>query len=496
MKISKKYSLLITFLVGILIGIVLVTFNKVLFPKNFLYSQYETDNSTILTNLTEDNYYKYYPIFSETYKIIKREFFDGTKTTAKRLFYGAIKGMLESLEDPYTVFMDPRTSKEFTMEMSGSFGGLGIQIEIRNGFLTVVSPMEDTPAWKAGIKPGDKIIEIEGVSTKGITTREAAEKLRGKPGTKVTITIEREGINIPFKITITREEIKLKTVKSDKIVTNQKTYGYVKLLEFTQPTAEDLKKQLLNLIDKKIEGLIVDLRNNPGGLITSVATIVDYFQDDGLIVYTKGRTPENNSEFYASKETTIVPLNLPIVILINQGSASASEIFTGALKDTGRAVVVGKTSFGKGSVQKTYVFPADGSLIKYTVAKYYTPSGKCIDKEGVKPDINEEIWYETLDENEKKSIISLQNTNIISEFLKKNTEINEDKIKELISILEKEGYKLSKKSVEYLIWMKKIENIMPPVYNLKFDNQLGKALEVLENYSKFKKNYKVYKNPN
>ncbi|MGC8765693.1 MAG: S41 family peptidase [Brevinematia bacterium] len=494
MNFFKRHSLLITFFAGILIGIALIEANKTFLAKNFLYSQ-TAESSETLTNLTDDNYYKYYPVFSEAYKIIKREFIDGTKTTAKRLFYGAVKGMLESLEDPYTTFMDPTTSKEFTMEMSGSFGGLGIQIDIRNGWLTVISPMEDTPAWKAGIKPGDKIIEIEGVSTKGITPREAVEKLRGKPGTKVTITIEREGISTPFSVTMIREEIKLKTVKSDFIKTKDKTYGYVKLLEFTQPTAEDFKSQLSSLLNRKIDGLIVDLRNNPGGLITSVANIVDYFQDEGLIVYTKGRTLENNTEFYASKDTTIVPMDLPVVILVNQGSASASEIFTGALKDTGRAVVVGKTTFGKGSVQKTYVFPTDGSLIKYTVAKYYTPSGKCIDKEGIKPDIEEEMWYDQLKDEEKKEMISLQNTNIISEFLKKNKEINEEKIRELQSYLEQNGYKLNKKSVQYLVWMKKIENILPPVYNLEFDNQLEKSIEVLENYKKYKKNYKVYKNP-
>ncbi len=491
MNFTKKYSIFITFISGIIIGIILIAFNKIFFTGQLLYSQQSISTNTI-EKIEDDNYFKYYKIFTDAYKIIKREYYDSKKTTAKNLIYGAIKGMLESLEDPYSVYMEPEFANEFTTEMSGNFSGVGLQVDIRDGAPTVVSPLENTPAWRAGIKPGDRIIEVDGVSTKNLPIFEIRDKLRGNVGTKVVLTIYREGIKEPFRITLTREVIKLKTVKTEII---DKKYGYIKLLEFTLPTAGDFKKELINLMDKNIDGLIIDLRNNPGGLITSVAKIANYFHKEGLIVYTRGKMMENNGEYYANPEETIVPLELPLVVLVNEGSASASEIFTGSIKDTGRGIVVGVKTFGKGSVQKTYTFPEDNSMIKYTVARYFTPSGKCIDKEGIEPDIKEEMWFDMLKEEEKKAIIELNNTNIISEFLKKNKEIKEEKKKELLSSLEKSGYKISPMALNYLIWMKKNENSIPPVYNLEFDNQLSKALEVLKNYNKFKKKYTVYKEP-
>lgn len=493
MNFRKKYSIFLTFIAGIFIGLLLIAINKTFFSGSLLYSQATPTNS--IQNIEDDNYFKYYKMFTDAYKIIKREFFDSKKTTAKNLLYGAIRGMLESLEDPYSIYMEPEFAKEFNTEMSGNFSGVGLQVDLRDGWPTVISPLEDTPAWKAGIKPGDKIIEVEGVSTKNTPISEIRDKLRGNPGTKVTITIAREGIKEPFKITITREVIKIKTVKTDIINTKNKKIGYIKLLEFTLPTAEDFKKELSTLLDKKIDGLIIDLRYNPGGLITSVVKIADYFHNEGLIVYTRGKTEENNSEFYASQEDTFVPLNLPLVVLVNEGSASASEIFTGSIKDTGRGVIVGTKTFGKGSVQKTFQFQEDGSMIKYTVARYFTPSGKCIDKEGIEPDITETMWFDKLNEEEKKAIININNTNIISEFVKKNKEITEEKKKDFIINLEKQGYKISRITLDYMLWMKKIENNLPPVYNLEFDNQLSKAVEVLENYNKYKKNYKIYKEP-
>ncbi len=222
---------------------------------------------------------------------------------------------------------------------------------------------------------------------------------------------------------------------------------------------------------------------------------MDYFHNEGLIVYTRGKTEENNNEYYATQDDTFVPLNLPLVVLVNEGSASASEIFTGSIKDTGRGIIIGTKTFGKGSVQKTFQFQEDGAMIKYTVARYFTPSGKCIDREGIEPDINEVMWFDKLSEEEKKSIININNTNLISEFIKKNKEINEEKKKDFLENLEKQGYKISRLALDYMLWMKKIENNFPPVYNLEFDNQLTKAIEVLENYNKYKKSYKIYKEP-
>lgn len=490
MKQNKKITIFLVFLSGFLFGALMFSLNKI-FNTPYAYAEPVSTNSQAASS-DEDNYFKYFKMFNESYLIIKREFYEKNALTSKNLIYGAIKGMLESLDDPYTTFMDPSVSKEFSIDVTGSFGGLGIQIDIRDGWLTVIAPMEDTPAWRAGIKPGDKIIEIEGVSTKGITVKEAIDKLRGKIGTKVTITVAREGISEPFKVTLRREEIKLRTVKTDTINYGKKKIAYIKLLEFSMPTAEEFKKQLSSSLEKHPDGLIVDLRNNPGGLLNVVTICANFFIDEGLIVYTRGRLPENNQDYRAKPEEAFVPKDLPMVVLINQGSASASEIFAGAMKDTGRAVIVGMKSFGKGSVQKTYVFPQDGSTIKYTVAKYFTPSGALIDKIGLMPDVEEKIWYETLNEEEKNSLIKMQNTNFIKEFLTENPSYTEEKLQDFRKELISKGYTISEKSLLFLIKNKKSENQIPPVYDLEFDNQLKKSLDVLESYNQYKKPFKVY----
>lgn len=495
MNHSKKITVLIIFLAGFLFGISVLTVNKLFFSHNLLYAETNTANTDKPSDPEDDNYFKYYPMFQEAYKVIKREYFDDKKVTAKNMMYGAIKGMLENLDDPYSTFMDPSISKEFSIDMKGSFGGLGIQIDVRDGWITVISPIEDTPAWKAGMKPGDKIIEIEGNTTKGYSVKQAVDKLRGKPGTKVTITVAREGIKEAFHLTLKREEIKLVTVKSSIIEANGKNYAYIKVLEFSMPTAEDFRNQLQKLLDKQPDGLIVDLRNDPGGLLQVVINMVNYFQNEGLIVYTKGKLPENNNESYANKENAFVPLDLPMVVMINQGSASASEIFAGAMQDTGRAVLVGVKSFGKGSVQKTYPFPSDGSQIKYTVARYYTPSGVSIDRIGLTPNVEEKMWLDLISDNEKNSLVKIQNTNFIKDFLTKTPNPNEENIKEFQKSLQKQGFEAGVKSLSFLIKLKKNENALPQNYDLEFDNQLSKALEVLGKYKEYKKPYKVFKEP-
>ncbi len=491
---AKKFSILLIFLAGFVFGISLLTLNKMFFSANLAYADAPSTNEQENPfDPDENNYFKYYRMFNESYNIIKREFYDQKMVSAKNMMYGAMKGMLENLDDPYTTFMDPTIAKEFGIDVTGSFGGLGIQIDMRDGNLTVISPMEDTPAWKAGIKPGDKIIEIEGGTTKGMSVKEAVDKLRGKTGTKVTITISREGVAEPFKVTLKREEIKLKTVKSEMIEYHKKKYAYIKMLEFSMPTADEFKKQIKDRLDKKPDGIIVDLRNNPGGLLNVVSDCVNYFLDEGLIVYTRGRLPENNQDFTAKKEDTFVPLDLPLVVLINQGSASASEIFAGAMQDTGRGVLVGMKSFGKGSVQKTFTFPDDGSTIKYTVAKYFTPSGVCIDKIGLTPNVEEKYWYEALSDDEKTALVKIQNTNFIKDFLSRNPSVSEAKVQEFRKKLQEKGFKIGEQPLAFLIKMKKTENEVLPVYDLEFDNQLVKALNIMGDYSKYKKPFKVYR---
>lgn len=299
----------------------------------------------------------------------------------KQLLYGSLRGMLSAL-DPYSTFFTPEEFKEFTSETQGEFGGLGIEITMESNKLLVVSPIEDTPAYRAGIKAGDWIVEIDGEPTDKMTLFQAVKKMRGKPGTKVTLTIFRKGVEKPFKVEITRDIIKVKSVKTKELENGK--IGYIRLTQFQENSAEEFQKALKQFKDK--EGIIIDLRNNPGGLLTSAVSISDMLLPKGkLIVYTQGRDPKNKEEFYSQSEP-IITTKVPIAVIVNKGSASASEILTGALKDNKRAIVVGDTTFGKASVQTLVPLP-DGAGVKLTVAHYYTPSGSLIMNKGITPDI-------------------------------------------------------------------------------------------------------------
>ncbi len=334
-------------------------------------------NAKTKKDLSED--LKLLGIYTDVFKIVQDNYVEPVE--AKKLIYGSLRGMLSSL-DPYSTFFSPEEFKEFTTETHGEFGGLGIEITMENHKLIIVSPIEDTPAYKAGLKPGDVIIEIEGEPTEKMTLFQAVKKLRGKPGTKVTITIWRKGVEKPFKVTITRAIIKIKSVKTKELDNGK--IGYIRLTQFQENSAEDFEKALLKFKDK--EGIIIDLRNNPGGLLSVAVRIADMLLPKGdLIVYTKGRTSRSNDKFYSINEP-IVSKDLPIVVIVNKGSASASEILTGALMDNDRALSVGDKTFGKASVQTLIPLP-DGSGIKLTTAHYYTPSGKLIMNKGITPDI-------------------------------------------------------------------------------------------------------------
>lgn len=315
--------------------------------------------------------------FTEVLAIVKRNYVEEVKP--KDLIYGAIKGMLNSL-DPHSGFMPPEAYKEMQVETKGEFGGIGIQIGIKEGFLTVIAPIEDTPAYKAGIKAGDKITKINKENTRDMTIQDAVTKMRGTPKTSVTISILREGWTDSKDFTIVRDIIKIKSVKVKML---EDGIGYIKISQFQEQTASDLTAAIKTINDEKLNSIILDLRNNPGGLLNSAIDVSGQFLPKGkLVVYTKTRSGEK-SEFFTEGEKG---LTQPMIVLVNQGSASASEIVSGALKDWNRAVVLGTQTFGKGSVQ-TVIPLTDGAGLRLTTAKYYTPKGKSIQNTGITPDI-------------------------------------------------------------------------------------------------------------
>lgn len=329
---------------------------------------------------TKENFYKELDLLGRVFSVIEQRYVEDK--SPKDLIYGAIRGMMLSL-DPYSQFLTPEDYKELLIDTEGEFGGIGIQITIRKGLLTVVSPLEDTPGWEAGLEGGDIIVKINGETIENITLNEAVKRLRGKPGTKVTITVLKNRTKQIKDITITRALIKLKDIKNGTIL--EQGIGYVKLLEFRNSTSQELQKVLGELDKKGMRGLILDLRNNPGGLLGSAVRVASLFLEDGKIIVTtksRGKPPVD----YKALRLPRKYLDIPIVILINKGSASGSEIVAAALRENNRAILMGETSFGKGSVQ-TVIPLFDGSALRLTTAKYYTPLGNDINEKGVAPDI-------------------------------------------------------------------------------------------------------------
>ncbi len=306
--------------------------------------------------------------------------------TTKDLLEGAINGMLGSL-DPHSAYLTPDLYRELQVDTKGSFGGLGIEITNRSGILTVVSPIEDTPADRAGIEPGDQIIKIEGEFTKDLSLMDAVKKMRGRPGSKVQISVKREGEADLIDFTITREDIQIKSVKWRDL---GQGYGYLRITQFQERTAQNVEKALEKIgapYAGKIRGLVLDLRNDPGGLLSQAVQVSDEFLDSGKIVYTDGRLENQKQKYFAHRQKSYT--DFPMVILVNGGTASAAEIVAGALQDHKRALVLGTPTFGKGSVQT--ILPLDDtSAIRLTTARYYTPNGRSIQATGIVPDIEME----------------------------------------------------------------------------------------------------------
>jgi carboxyl-terminal processing protease len=319
-------------------------------------------------------------VLADVLAIVERNYVEPVQPN--KLISGAINGMLETL-DPHSSYMTPEVFKEMQTETRGSFGGVGFEITIRDKVLTVVAPIEDTPAFRAGIQSGDQIWRVDGKPTKDMSLIDAVKMMRGPQGTQVTLTIMRSGFTEPQDFTLTRAVISIRSVRSKVL---EEGYGYMRINQFIEKTHGDLKTALDRLEGKEgtLKGLVLDLRNNPGGLLEQAVKVSDEFLDSGLIVYTEGRVDSQKMKFFA--QTKGKKHDYPLIVLVNGGSASASEIVAGAFQDHGRAVILGTQTFGKGSVQ-TIIPMEDGSAVRLTTARYYTPNGRSIQAQGITPDI-------------------------------------------------------------------------------------------------------------
>ena len=338
-------------------------------------------NFTFTNSYSNNKLYEKIDLFGEVIEKIKKDYVDDVNES--KMMDSAINGVLQSL-DPYSAYMSPELFNEMQTDTRGEFGGLGIEIGMESGVVKVISPIDDTPAEKAGIKAGDYIVKIGNEQVQGKSLMEAVKLMRGPVGTSIELTIRRKNVKKPLEFKITRKIIEIKSVNSE-ILGDKKNLGYIRLKSFN----ENSDKQFLDIVkkfekDSKINGYILDLRNNPGGLLTQAINITDFFLDDGEIVSTKGRKASETRKFFARKGDQIK--GKPIIVLINNGSASASEIFAGALKDHKRAIILGENSYGKGSVQS--IIPLrNGGGMRLTISKYYLPSGDSISEVGVTPDI-------------------------------------------------------------------------------------------------------------
>ncbi len=417
----------------------------------------------------------YITTIREIFDFIQKHYVDEVEPAV--LYEGAMKGLFDSLGDPHSNYLSQRDMIDMADTTSGEFGGVGLYIskatdpkEGEQAFVEVAAPIENTPGWRAGIMTGDLIIAINNESTDALTMDQVLERLRGKPGTDVTIMIRR-GKEIEFPVTLTREIIEVPTVKHAMIGNT----GYLKLLTFTPMTDPRAREALKEFQAAGYTSLILDLRNNYGGLLDSATRICDLFFDGGVVVSTKSRLPGENKEFRASRGV-VVPANMPVIVLINRASASASEIVAGALKDRGRAYLVGEKSYGKGSVQQVFPLPdADG--FKLTVARYYTPSDVNIDIVGIPPDM--EVLTPEFAETDVESLKKLLEGKEIPDYVKAHPTMTSAEIRIYAAELSKK-YKLDAELLRILVRNEQTRIGDAPVYDLEYDVQLQKAIDILK----------------
>ena len=425
--------------------------------------------------------FQYLKKLNTIFDFVQRNYVDDVD--AKVLYEGAVKGLMESLDDPYTSYLDEETIRDLSDTTTGNFGGVGLSIskavESKPGkpaYVEVASPIEDSPGAKAGILAGDYITEIDGKPTAPMTMQDVLDHLRGEVGKPVTVTVLR-GKNLKFSVELVRALIEVPTVKYGMI----NSTGYLRIIQFTPDTPARVQDAIDFFEKNKFANMIIDLRDNPGGLITSVADVADKFIDEGPIVSTKSRLQNENTVFLANPKATKLK-NIPIVVLINQGSASASEILAGALKDNHLAYLVGQRTYGKGSVQQVIPLGNDEE-IKMTIARYYSPSDTNIDKVGIVPDL--EVSYPKLSDENEKSYVKLMEANVISEYVENHPDMTESDIADYAKQLKTE-YDLEERLLRRLVRMQVNRHKSDIVYDLDFDIQLNAALEILSDKASFR----------
>jgi len=412
--------------------------------------------------------------------IIQNSYVD--EVDSDTLFKGAMDGMFSNLNDPYSLYLDDEFLEQMTDTTKGKYGGVGLYISKdrfdpenpygRLPYVKVVSPIEDTPGWRAGINAGDYIFAIEDESAEGFTTQDVSNRLRGTPGSDVKVTLLRDG-GITFDVVLTRAEIEIPTVKST-VIDNR--IAYLRIIEFTPFTEPRVEESLREFTSQGLDKLIIDVRSNPGGLLDSVVDIADLFFSGGVIVSTKYRQ-ERQNQVHRAAPGKIVPSDMKIVILIDKGSASASEILTGALKDRNRATVIGETSFGKGSIQQ--MIPLNNAAIKLTTGRYYTPDGYNIDKTGIDPDIS--VEEPELSDDQLQAYATLLKENRVGTFVDGNSHPSPSDIDAFISSLREEGLDPGERIVRLMIKRESERRLnRPPVVDLEFDSVLLRAVEFLD----------------
>jgi carboxyl-terminal processing protease len=398
------------------------------------------------------------------------------------LFKGAMDGMFSNLDDPYSLYLDDEFLEQMTDTTEGKYGGVGLYISKdrfdpenpfgRLPYVKVVSPIENTPSWRVGIHAGDYIFAIEDESAEGFTTQDVSNRLRGAPGTDIRVTILRDG-SITFDVVLTRAEIEIPTVRST-VIDNR--IGYLRIIEFTPFTEPRVKESLTEFTAQGLDKLIVDVRGNPGGLLDSVVDIADLFFSGGVIVSTQYRQ-ERQNQVHRAAPGKVVPSNVEIVILIDKGSASASEILTGALKDRGRATIIGETSFGKGSIQQ--MIPLNNSAIKLTTGRYYTPDGINIDKTGIDPDIV--IEEPELSEEQILAYASLLQENRVGTFVDEYPDPTASQVNLFIQKLKEEETDPGERIIRLMVKRESERRLdSPPVVDMEFDSVLIRAVEFLD----------------